>query len=184
MPATRVLRQQELGLTILLVSLGVFFLAALSAFALISPAYQARRVVPPVLWASTVVLIAGAACQQRALFVIRRERRQPFRVWLTAGLIAGLLFVALQGLGLWQLIDGYLAVGTAPPVWACLFVLIALHAAHVLVGVVALALVTLWGWQGRYDHEFFTHVVLCTRYWHFLDAVWLVMLAAFLLISR
>jgi cytochrome c oxidase subunit III len=186
MPAYRHV-QQQLGLAALLVSLGVFFAAGMLAFVLVNPRYSALQQLPMVLVLSTLVLLGVAVCQQRALSLIRRERQAGFRLWLTAGLAMSLLFVALQGHGLWQLVQSVSHPGFAERAVAsglAVFVLVAVHAAHVLAGLVLLALVVLWAWQGRYDHESYGAVWLSTQYWHFLDVVWVLMLAIIFAVGR
>ena len=59
------------------------------------------------------------------------------------------------------------------------YVLALLHALHVAGGVVALGIVSTRSWLGRYDHERHWPVDFTAQYWHFLDAVWIFMLAAF-----
>jgi heme/copper-type cytochrome/quinol oxidase subunit 3 len=46
---------------------------------------------------------------------------------------------------------------------------------HVVGGIVMLLIVTARTFRGRYDHEHSTPVYNAALYWHFLDAVWLVM---------
>ena len=66
------------------------------------------------------------------------------------------------------------------PLQGLFFVLILLHAAHFLAGMVALTLVTRRGLAGRYDHEYHAGVKLCARYWRFLDVVWIALFGTFL----
>lgn len=61
------------------------------------------------------------------------------------------------------------------PFYGLVMVLILIHALHVIGGIIALGLVAYNGYHGRYDHEHFMGVQSCVVYWHFLDAVWLVM---------
>ena len=61
------------------------------------------------------------------------------------------------------------------PFYALVMVLILIHALHVIGGMIALGLVAYNGYHGRYDHEHYTGVQNCVFYWHFLDAVWIIM---------
>ena len=58
-------------------------------------------------------------------------------------------------------------------------VLAFLHALHVAGGIIALGVVAVRASHGRYDHERHFAVDFTANYWHFLDIVWLVMLASF-----
>jgi heme/copper-type cytochrome/quinol oxidase subunit 3 len=55
------------------------------------------------------------------------------------------------------------------------FVLILLHAVHVLGGLIGLGRVVYGAYRDRYDHESYVGVQNVTWYWHFLDIVWLIM---------
>jgi cytochrome c oxidase subunit 3 len=69
--------------------------------------------------------------------------------------------------------------GTGKGVAGMVAVLALLHALHVAGGVIALGIVSVRAVLGRYDHERHWPVDFAAQYWHFLDAVWLCMLAAF-----
>jgi cytochrome c oxidase subunit 3 len=55
-----------------------------------------------------------------------------------------------------------------------------LHAAHVVGGIILLALVARKAFRGGYDHEHHLGVHHAALYWHFLDIVWLVMFGTML----
>jgi heme/copper-type cytochrome/quinol oxidase subunit 3 len=59
--------------------------------------------------------------------------------------------------------------------YGLIFFLILVHALHVVGGLVGLSVTTAHALQGRYDHERYGGVKHAAMYWHFLDAVWLVM---------
>ena len=61
-----------------------------------------------------------------------------------------------------------------------MFVLVLLHALHVLGGMVVLIRVVVRGRNGVYDHEHYQPIRHTAMYWHFLDFVWLVMFFTFL----
>jgi cytochrome c oxidase subunit 3 len=126
-------------------------------------------------------LLAGSVCLHLAQRQVRREHQLAFRGWLAGACVCGGAFVALQSYGLWQLVTWHLQSANSSRLWVFLFFLVGLHAAHVLAGVLVLGVVTVRAFHGRFDHEFHPGVTLCGRYWHFLDAVWLVMLLVFLI---
>ena len=61
------------------------------------------------------------------------------------------------------------------------FCLVIVHALHVIGGVAGLTFLLFGLARQAYDHERYFPVKFCAMYWHFLDAVWLTMLAAFAL---
>ena len=60
-------------------------------------------------------------------------------------------------------------------------VLAILHALHVLGGIFALGIVAARSSVGLYDHERHWPVDFAAQYWHFLDLVWIAMIATFCL---
>ena len=67
--------------------------------------------------------------------------------------------------------------------YGLIFVLVLLHAAHVLGGIIALLRTGQQASRGVYDHEHYQPVRHVALYWHFLDAVWLAMFFTFLLMG-
>ena len=66
-------------------------------------------------------------------------------------------------------------------VYGMSFTLALIHALHVVGGVVFLGFIIFQSMRDRYDHERHWAVDHCAGYWHFLDAVWVTMLALFLI---
>ena len=185
MPSRRALQQLDLGLYVLIGSLSMFFMGSVLAFGIIR--YQSKfplTGVPPLLWASTGVLLAGSFMLQRALWLVRRERQAEFRLSVFFAWLAGIAFCVLQGVGLAQLMARHQAsVATTNPVSGMLFVLVLMHMLHFLAGVIALTYVVRRAWQGRYDHEYHPGVKMTAIYWLFLDVVWLIMFSTFLIFA-
>jgi cytochrome c oxidase subunit 3 len=57
------------------------------------------------------------------------------------------------------------------------FVLTGLHGAHVVGGLIPLGVVTAKALRGRYGPDRASGAIYCGMYWHFLDAVWIVLYA-------
>ncbi|MFO7653636.1 MAG: hypothetical protein R6X25_07405 [Candidatus Krumholzibacteriia bacterium] len=181
-----------LGMRLLLLSLGVLFLAALAGLWFAPGRSQPlRTVLPPLLAGSTAALLVAGILLRRALQKIRRYDRPPFRRLLLAGLGAGAGFLILQAPALGSLLtrhaEAAAMVGSAAAAGAqpgLLFVLLLLHALHVVAGLLAVGWVA---WRAhsdprRYTPDDHTPVRHAVMYWGFLETIWLVMLAAFLVI--
>jgi len=76
------------------------------------------------------------------------------------------------------------ALVTRLPQTGFVFCLILLHAMHVVGGIIAMAVVIPHAFMGRYDHEDYLGLKHAALYWHFLDAVWVVMFAVFMITGR
>jgi cytochrome c oxidase subunit III len=161
---------------------------------------------PNTLLLSTLFMLAGSFTMHRALVKIRQEKQPAFRLYLTMTILFAVLFVFIQTpamLGLWEqhstlmnqwTQDRLLNPVTPPPhtpglgderipgqrsvpFYGLVMVLILIHAMHVIGGMVALGVVAYNGYRNQYDHEAHAGVRNCVLYWHFLDAVWIMMYA-------
>jgi cytochrome c oxidase subunit 3 len=68
--------------------------------------------------------------------------------------------------------------------FAFYFGMTGMHALHMVVGIVALSVVALRAWGGRYGPEDHTPVALTGLYWHFVDIVWIFLFPALYLQGR
>ncbi len=135
---------------------------------------------PPIFLVSTVCLLLISLLVHLATRTVRREKRAATGTLLFISAFAAILFIGIQYDGMIQLLGGpALRGGTGKGVAGMVVVLALLHALHVAGGVVALGIVSVGSVIGRYDHERHGPVDFAAQYWHFLDAVWLCMLAAF-----
>jgi cytochrome c oxidase subunit III len=140
------------------------------------PGIQKLEVVLPAI--NTVVLISSGFFCHYAYTAIKRGRQRLFMVLLLLTIVFGAAFLSGQAYE-------YKHLQTAinhDIFGATFFTLTGLHGAHVSLGVLALIAVFLLGLRGRWtrDHNFAVHGV--TLYWHFVDAVWVVLFAIFYLV--
>ncbi|ANJ75657.1 cytochrome c oxidase subunit 3 [Ralstonia insidiosa] len=125
---------------------------------------------PVLLWWNTGALALASAAMELA-----RRTASRRTVWLLAGGALAALFVFGQW-NAWQQLSASGQGVAANPSNSFLYVFTGLHAAHVIGGLVVLV-VTIARLRGNMDRTQ-RAVALCTTYWHFLLAVWLVLLAA------
>jgi cytochrome c oxidase subunit III len=105
-------RRNEFALYVLIVSLGMFFTAAVLGYLIIRlrsghSAYDVE--LPPVLWVSTAAAVAGSTLLWRALRSVRRERQELFRKQLLAAFVLGAGFCLSQSIGLSAVLKDHLA---------------------------------------------------------------------------
>jgi len=171
-----------IGMILFLAALGMLFAASVMAYVLIRlrPDERAPLDLPWLLWLSTGLIVASSLTLALALRSVRRERQRDLRVWVLATALLAIGFVLVQGPCLAIFLsehERHLDAGLH--VYGLAFFLVLLHALHVIGGLVAMGVV---GWRsirGRYDHEQHMGLRLLTMYWHFLDAVWLIMFGVF-----
>lgn len=61
--------------------------------------------------------------------------------------------------------------------------LVGLHASHVIVGLILLTIVFITGLRGQIPADHAEHVEMISWYWHFVDAIWVVVLTVVYIIS-
>lgn len=176
-------RTAILGLRIFLAVVSSFFFLFLIAFIarsqlgdwhpLTEPAAPLNRIDPLLL--NTLVLMLGSLALQWARVVARHGRRiESFAGFLLGGLCA-LGFIAGQ-LWLWRT---FVALGygfSLNPANSFFFLLTGLHGLHLLGGLLVWAR-TLWRYgRGLPLAQLSPSLSLCAIYWHYLLALWLVLL--------
>lgn len=135
---------------------------------------------PAGLWLSTALLIGTSLGLLAARRSLRHERPSMAARALLIALLAGFAFLLSQIANWWLAWAANLPPGRN--MFSITFYLLTgLHAAHIIGGLVPLAIVTTRALRGRYSAARHAGVTYCAMYWHFLDAVWLVIFAALLL---
>jgi cytochrome c oxidase subunit 3 len=124
-----------------------------------------------------VVLPFSSLLLQRAVARVRRGAPGFARVW-AAGLVLALVFAALQT-RLW--FDVWNAGGRPDSgVYESLFYMLTwFHALHVACGLAALLVVQVGAGLGRYGPHRRAPVAAVAVFWHFVDAVWLLLFLGF-----
>ena len=62
--------------------------------------------------------------------------------------------------------------------------LVGLHASHVVVGLLALSLVLVFALRGAIKREHAERIEILALYWHFVDAIWIVVFTVVYVIGR
>jgi cytochrome c oxidase subunit III len=166
------------------VGLGVFLAVALCIFSLLTAAFFMRMgspdwqspPLPRILWLNTAFLVASSATLQWAYFAAERHDDARLRLLLKIAAATSGCFLLGQ-LWAWKDLigEGYYAASNSAN--AFFFLLTAIHGLHLLGGLVALARTIDKAWRPVNRAALRTSVELCTIYWHFLLAVWLLILA-------
>ncbi|TAM48312.1 MAG: heme-copper oxidase subunit III [Acidobacteria bacterium] len=177
----------RLGMRLLVAALSMLFAASLVAYGLI----RSRAAVwppagmphlPATLWVSTVLILASSVTMQAAVRAVRAGRERALRAGMLLTTLLGVLFLVSQTLNWFALVAAHLTA-KANLYGFTFYILTGLHAAHVVGGLIPLAVVTARAFRGRYSAEFHPGVEYCAIYWHFLDVVWVVMFAVLMLSS-
>lgn len=183
---TVVEEREEQGAWIFLISLGVFFFACVLLYgAYITMRMQERASIQPftIPWGfaiTTVNLLAISGMAHAALISIRNGDRSRFRQRLKISFGLSVLFFIVQSYGLVEMMNDHLQPTSAMRnLYGLTFVLVVVHALHVIGGVASLAMLLRRDTQGAYSAHRHFPVKFSVLYWHFLDLVWLLMLVCF-----
>jgi cytochrome c oxidase subunit 3 len=174
------------GMRLLIMSLSILFVAALAGYWItgrrLEPAMDVA--IPGVMYGSTAALVAAALLLGASWQQLRRSASGPARSLLWPALAAAVAFLALQVPALLQLLEQHrAAVVQGRPLLGYVFFLVLLHAAHVAGGLVALAVLARRAARRPLIPDQDGPALRdCSRYWHFLDIVWLAMFAVFLVV--
>lgn len=191
---------QALGMWLFLAALAVLFIGGMLAYIIVRITGTFERIhpvtneviaptapplhtlnIPMVLWLSTAAILISSYSIHRALENVIHERQDRFRQALITTLLLAVPFFLAQGAGLATMLGQAAEGGTA--LQYAMFFLIIVHALHVVGGLVPLIVITRAAHKGRYDHEYHSPVRSLAMYWHFLDVVWLLMFACFLVLG-
>ena len=172
-------RAQTIGMWLFLAALTMLFGATLVGYFVVRANQPAilHLQLPRSLWISTALMLAGSVAIHFAVEAARHERQQELRRHLVMTCIFAGLFVIVQTPALMTLLREHrrMAVTEHVFVYGLIFVLILVHALHVVGGLIGLGTTTAHAFQGRYDHENYVGVRSAAMYWHFLDVVWIIM---------
>ncbi|HWB21072.1 MAG TPA: cytochrome c oxidase subunit 3, partial [Phycisphaerales bacterium] len=181
-----------LGTWVFLIVVGVLFVSGIIAFVAVRIHYRDYwpgnlPSLPKGLWLSTALLAAGSFSLWQALLSARRDQQEAVGRWMLVSVLLGLAFCASQTACWLDWKDELLAMTgdtqTRHAALSAFGVLTGLHAAHVMGGLVPMILVTSRAMHGRYSREHHTGVSLCGMYWHFLGAMWVMILGTLLVLE-
>lgn len=174
----------QLGMLLLLASLAVLFVASLAAYFLarINNPYWSNVSfgLPWGLAVATGFLALVSWQLERALNAIRHNRQQGLLLHLKLASAAAVAFLATQGLNWFDLQAPSSSQASHVLAMFSFYMLTGLHALHVLGGLVPLGLVAHHAHHREYSSSRYEGIRLLTQYWHFLGAVWLVLLVCML----
>jgi cytochrome c oxidase subunit 3 len=165
------------GIAIGIVSILMFFMALASAF-LVRKGTSGDWVavhIPPLLWFNTALLLLSSVTLEVARKRLAREDSAGFKKFWLVTTALGVLFLVGQ-VAAWRQLNGqgiYLATN---PASSFFYIFTGAHALHLIGGVAALIYVA----GRKFDAAQVTLSVaaeVTSYYWHFMDALWLFLLA-------
>ena len=132
----------------------------------------------------TICLLSSSLTIHRAVKALRQADIRRFSRWWLATIALGATF--LYGTAReWQRLIYEVGLTISTNLFGTTYYsLVGLHGFHVVVGLILLSAVMAFTWLGRVRHEHTYRVDVLSLYWHFVDAVWVVVFTVVYIIGR
>ena len=161
----------------------LFIISEVMVFGAFFTAYFFIRVVGHATWPAhgtklpelvagfnTAILISSSFTIHYALESIKANNRRGLKVGMVSTFLLGLTFLFIQ-------VNEYVHIGFSPQDHAqgsIFYGLTGLHGAHVTIGLILLSMVTIRAFRGHYSADAHRGMEVPGIYWHFVDAMWIV----------
>lgn len=133
---------------------------------------------PIQVWISTAIIIVSSFVYHRGSVALERYDQPTAKKWLLATTVLGGAFISSQLLA-WVELSQRGLYFSGNPYAGFFYILTAVHALHVLGGIIALGAVVLGTWNEIHSDERWERVQSLGQtvgwYWHFMAGVWIVL---------
>lgn len=136
---------------------------------------------PVMFWYSTAVILISSLTLYRSNQAFKQREMARYRGLVVTTLLLGIVFVIMQGIGFNQLWFKGITL-TKNVSFSFLYVIVGLHALHVIGGVVALIILFAKAFSGKVRNYNIVPLEVISTYWHFVDALWIYLLLFLILI--
>ena len=181
-------RSQRMPTQRMLLLLGIASIVML--FAGLTSGYIVRRAdgnwlqfsMPVAFYISTAILLFSSATMHFAVIYKKKNNLKLVRNSLITTLGLGLAFIFFQFLGWSEMVDNQVFY-SGNPSGSFVYVISALHVAHVAGGIIGLMVTSAKAIMEKYNAQNYSGLTSCAIYWHFLDGLW-IYLFVFLAVYR
>jgi cytochrome c oxidase subunit 3 len=148
----------------------------------LTPPYPQQVLEIPIF--NTICLLSSSVTIWLAERQIERGRVRLFAAWWALTIALGAVFLGGTAIEWHKLIyrDG-LTISTNL-FGTTFYALVGLHATHVVVGLIGLLIILLFTFTGHIREEHSERIQVFALYWHFVDAVWVVVFTVVYIVGR
>ncbi|HTO74195.1 MAG TPA: cytochrome c oxidase subunit 3 [Gemmatimonadales bacterium] len=133
---------------------------------------------------NTLCLLSSSVTVACAVRALRRGQARRSGGWFLLTLVLGAVFLLGTAREWYRLIVGHgFTIGTNL-FGTTFYSLVGLHASHVTLGVLILALLSVFAYAGALRSEHVECAELVSWYWHFVDGVWVVVFTVVYVVGR
>ena len=133
---------------------------------------------------NTVCLLSSSLTIWLAEHAIERGRMRAFAAWWALTIVLGIVFLAGTAQEWTRLIVHQGLTIRTNLFGTTFYSLVGLHATHVVVGLIMLSLVMIFTLLGRVEQRHAERIQVLSLYWHFVDAVWVVIFTVVYVVGR
>lgn len=133
---------------------------------------------------NTVCLLSSSITVHFSVEALRRRSQFGFIGWLTGTILLGVIFLLGTGREWTHLIYSKGLTIRTNLFGTTFYSLVGLHATHVIVGLLMLSVVLLLGLFGKVGEDQTHRFHTLSLYWHFVDAVWVVVFTVVYVVGR
>ncbi len=175
------------GMVALIVTEAAFFAIFVTAYLFylgksLGGPTPARVLDLPIL--ASVLLLSSSVTIGLAVRALRTGSLGGFRLWWLVTFLLGLGFLLLTARE-WMRLIGHDGLTIATNLFGTTFyTLVGLHAMHVTIGLTIIGLVLVLAWRGHVSPRHAERTEIFSWYWHFVDAVWVVVFLTVYVIGR
>lgn len=129
---------------------------------------------PSSFFISTAIIVLSSLTYIMAVKSVKNNKIQSGTIFLLATLGLGIAFIALQYNGFSQMVaNGYYFTGPTSTIkMSYVFLITAVHIAHIVAGIISLLVVIANQLRNKYSPENMLGLELGAFFWHFLDILW------------
>jgi cytochrome c oxidase subunit III len=133
---------------------------------------------------ATICLLSSSLTIVLAERAFARDRLAGFNLCWLITIVLGLIFISSTAREWHELITKHGLTVSTNLFGTTYYSLVGLHASHVIVGLILLMTVIVISLRGYLNRRYAEHLQMISWYWHFVDAVWVVVFTLVYVIGR
>lgn len=144
---------------------------------------------------NTAVLICSSLTMALAVDAAQTGKRKALVGFLLLTILLGSVFLGIKVMEYSHKFHEHLVPGSAfvfegphaaqaQIFFSFYFAMTGMHALHMIIGIIILAVLVYLSWHGRFSPIYYAPVDLTGLYWHFVDIVWIYLFPLLYLIGR
>jgi cytochrome c oxidase subunit III len=133
---------------------------------------------------NTICLLSSSLTIWLAERGLERNKIKAFGAWWALTLILGAIFLVGTGIEWYKLINEKGLTISTNLFGTTFYSLVGLHATHVIFGLIGLSIVLAFTLAGKIHEEHSERIQVLALYWHFVDAIWVVVFTVVYILGR